>query len=101
MQRRVVKTKSVEYMPFSLSLSLTLCAATWFFYGFFSKDYYIMVPNVVGFMFGVAQMVLYFLYMDCNNINKDKPQFKSTPSHSHHEPNFINMQPLQLHPDIA
>ncbi|XP_028770630.1 bidirectional sugar transporter NEC1-like [Neltuma alba] len=74
--RRVIKTKSVEYMPFTLSLSLTLCAATWFFYGFFDKDYYIMVPNVVGFMFGAAQMGLYIAYKDAN---KKDSQSKSMP----------------------
>ncbi|KMT10958.1 hypothetical protein BVRB_5g112910 [Beta vulgaris subsp. vulgaris] len=60
--RTVISTKSVEYMPINLSISLTLTATIWFLYGFVQKDLYITLPNVVGFMFGVAQMGLYSIY---------------------------------------
>jgi solute carrier family 50 protein (sugar transporter) len=62
MQFVVIKTKSAEYMPFSLSFFLTLSAVAWFFYGLFTKDIYVTLPNVGGFFFGIAQMTLYFCY---------------------------------------
>ncbi|XAR50365.1 hypothetical protein NMG60_11004665 [Bertholletia excelsa] len=73
--KQVIRTKSVEFMPFSLSFSLTLNAVMWFFYGFLIKDFNIAIPNIVGFGFGIIQMVVYVRYKDARKVvDEEKPK---------------------------
>nr|GMD87779.1 bidirectional sugar transporter SWEET2a-like [Ipomoea batatas] len=58
----VIKTKSVEYMPFYLSLATFLMSLSFFVYGLFQHDLFISVPNGIGAVLGVVQLVLYFRY---------------------------------------
>ncbi|XP_022720127.1 bidirectional sugar transporter SWEET17-like [Durio zibethinus] len=60
--RTVIKTKSVEYMPFLLSFFLFLNAGVWSAYAMLVKDIYIAVPNAIGFVLGSAQLILYVIY---------------------------------------
>ncbi|XP_060219264.1 bidirectional sugar transporter SWEET16-like [Lycium barbarum] len=71
--KTVIKMKSVEYMPFFLSFFQFLNGGVWTGYAVLVKDYYIGVPNGIGFILGAAQLILYFIY------------YKSTPTQSTEE----------------
>ncbi|XP_059434341.1 bidirectional sugar transporter SWEET17-like [Corylus avellana] len=72
--RTVVRSKSVEYMPFFLSFFLFLNGGTWAFYALLVRDYLLLAPNGCGFLLGAAQLVLYLIYRKANprkNISAD------------------------------
>ncbi|KAM5586396.1 bidirectional sugar transporter SWEET2 [Rosa sericea] len=58
----VIRTKSVEYMPFYLSLSTFLMSTSFLLYGIFNYDPYVYVPNGIGTILGIVQLALYFHY---------------------------------------
>ncbi|KAK6939979.1 SWEET sugar transporter [Dillenia turbinata] len=60
--RLVIKTKSVEYMPFFLSLFVFLCGTSWFIFGLLGKDPFVAVPNGFGSGLGALQLILYAIY---------------------------------------
>ncbi|KAL4180802.1 hypothetical protein AMTRI_Chr12g234210 [Amborella trichopoda] len=58
----VIQTKSVEFMPFYLSLATFLMSFSFFAFGFLKHDGFIYVPNGIGSLLGVVQLVLYAYY---------------------------------------
>ncbi|CAN6708778.1 unnamed protein product [Malus baccata var. baccata] len=67
---KVIKTKSVEYMPFYLSLTNFLNGLIWTAYALIKFDIYILISNSLGALSGLVQLVLYAWY------------YKSTPKDS-------------------
>ncbi|XP_051145424.1 bidirectional sugar transporter SWEET16-like isoform X1 [Andrographis paniculata] len=60
--RIVIRTKSVKYMPFLLSFFQFLNGGIWAAYAVLVADYFIGVPNGVGFLLGSVQLILYMIY---------------------------------------
>ncbi|KAE8735080.1 Bidirectional sugar transporter SWEET1b [Hibiscus syriacus] len=75
--RLVIKTKSVEFMPFFLSLFVFLCGTSWFIYGLLGGDAFIAIPNGFGCGLGTMQLILYFIYR--NNKGSSSPEMKKSP----------------------
>jgi solute carrier family 50 protein (sugar transporter) len=48
LQKRVIGTKSVEFMPFYLSLFSFLSSALWMIYGLLGRDFFIAVSTSSG-----------------------------------------------------
>ncbi|XP_047081088.1 bidirectional sugar transporter SWEET4-like [Lolium rigidum] len=60
--KMVIQTKSVEYMPLFLSLASLGCGISWTAYALIKFDLYITIPNVLGVIFAVGQVILYAIY---------------------------------------
>ncbi|KAL5552432.1 hypothetical protein UlMin_002608 [Ulmus minor] len=58
----VIKTKSVEYMPFTLSLASLINGFVWTCYALIRFDPIVIVPNGLGSLFGLAQLILHAIY---------------------------------------
>ncbi|BAT93179.1 hypothetical protein LR48_Vigan05g029700 [Vigna angularis] len=71
--RLVIQTKSVEFMPFYLSLSTFLMSTSFFLYGLFNDDAFIYVPNGIGTVLGVTQLVLYFYFENKSRDSSREP----------------------------
>nr|PNR44731.1 hypothetical protein PHYPA_014501 [Physcomitrium patens] len=74
--RMVIQTKSVEFMPFLLSLFVFLNSTTWTIYaGVPETDLYILIPNGLGLLLGTTQLVLYAMYRGSTPRKPSLPTF--------------------------
>ncbi|CAN8233154.1 unnamed protein product [Cochlearia groenlandica] len=68
---KVVKTKSVKYMPFLLSFVGFVNACIWTSYALIYKvDLYVLVSNGVGTLFGLVQLITYACYCKATPLEK-------------------------------
>ncbi|XP_054789094.1 bidirectional sugar transporter SWEET3-like [Prosopis cineraria] len=60
--KKVIKTKSVEFMPLPLSLCSFLASSLWMTYGLLIRDIFVAGPSVIGLPLGILQLVLHCKY---------------------------------------
>ncbi|KAE8651252.1 hypothetical protein Csa_001563 [Cucumis sativus] len=58
----VIRTKSVKYMPFTLSLANFLNGCIWTAYALIIFDIFVLVSNGLGAISGLLQLILYGYY---------------------------------------
>ncbi|KAL6280647.1 hypothetical protein ACE6H2_017528 [Prunus campanulata] len=58
----VITTKSVEFMPFCLSLFSFANGLAWFSFALIRFDIFLTIPNGLGLLFGSGQLILYATY---------------------------------------
>ncbi|XP_076947536.1 bidirectional sugar transporter SWEET5-like [Bidens hawaiensis] len=72
--RMVIKTRSVKYMPFTLSLASFVNSVVWCGYALMPLDPYILVPNALGSISAIIQLVLYATYYGTTNWDDNDDQ---------------------------
>ncbi|GFP95447.1 bidirectional sugar transporter sweet5 [Phtheirospermum japonicum] len=68
---RVIKTKSVKYLPFYLSLANFANGVVWSIYALIKFDPYVLVPNGLGTISGLVQLLLYVTFYKSTNWDEE------------------------------
>ncbi|KAL2335639.1 hypothetical protein Fmac_016852 [Flemingia macrophylla] len=76
---KVIKTKSVKYMPFWLSLANFLNGLCWTTYALIHPfDIYVLISNSIGAVSGLVQLILYACYCCRGENNDDNDELKKS-----------------------
>ncbi|CAO2823121.1 unnamed protein product [Amaranthus hypochondriacus] len=76
---KVIKTKSVKFMPLSLSLAGFANGVIWSAYALIRFDIYILIGNGVGAILGAIQLILYaWYYKSTSKDEANEPQVQSS-----------------------
>jgi len=67
----VVRTRSVKYMPLSLTLAVGFSSLCWLTYALHVSDDFILIPNALGLLLCAAQVLLYACYCRGEQVKDD------------------------------
>lgn len=80
--KKVITTKSVKYMPFYLSLANFANGIVWAIYALLKFDPYILIPNGLGSVSGLVQLILYATFYRTTNWDEDEKEVELSTSKS-------------------
>ncbi|GIY01243.1 sugar transporter SWEET [Caerostris extrusa] len=63
----VWRTKNAETLPFTMIFSTFIMATLWLCYGVFTDDLFVQVPNFLGALLALCQLVLFAIYSSKKN----------------------------------
>ncbi|CAL5433476.1 unnamed protein product [Camellia sinensis] len=101
--RMVISTKSVEYMPLTLSLASCANGICWTTYALIRFDPFLAAPNGLGTLFGLAQLILYATFYKSTKKQMLEKQGKgiemglAEPTNSAEEPEKISTAASEIH----
>jgi len=82
----VFKTEKYELIPIESSIIGFLCSTCWFIYGAYGKFVSIMVPNGLGIIFSLIQIICWiYYYRKAKNETPQLQKFLQNPDHANKE----------------
>jgi len=60
--KQVLSTKNTDAIGFDFAVMSFIASGLWVLYGYTIADYYVLIPNVLGFIFAVSQLSLFIIF---------------------------------------
>ena len=58
----VCKTGNYKLIPIWSTIGAAACSGCWFIYGLVVKDIYVIIPNVLGVICSIIQLIVYSIF---------------------------------------
>ena len=72
---QICKGASYQLIPIWSTIGGTACSTSWMCYGIYQKDYYVVIPNALGVLASIVQIVIFVIY---RRKQKNKAQSEET-----------------------
>ena len=59
---QICKGASYQLIPIWSTIGGTACSTSWMCYGIYQKDYYVVIPNALGVLASIVQIVIFVIY---------------------------------------